>query len=268
MRVRLGLRWLGGLGRGVGGWCTTTSRGSPTRARSKHSAEWRRPGESTGTLSERATVVSARGDTREGYRMVTHTYIQSDPFPEEIKLRRLRTIDLVEQNLWRLSKKDQMTYTYGPLFIGSASSFCGFLANYLFRHCMKVKQHSFQTFVPLSAIPFLTTAVAYKFLVTDPLSSGDLTMDMCILRGAFVSASCGIFHPSALAFLKNGRLAVKYETVPLPPRGRNLYHWTVLCQSAAKLMIIPMIIQTVCGGHLAFLQHKICCRIFELLEHV
>uniref|UniRef100_A0A4X2KGC0 Transmembrane protein 126B n=2 Tax=Vombatus ursinus TaxID=29139 RepID=A0A4X2KGC0_VOMUR len=151
--------------------------------------------------------------------------------------------------------------------MGTTSSLCGFLANYLFRNCMKVKQHPFKTFVPLSAIPFLTTAVTYKFLVTDPLSSGDLTADMSILRGACVSVLCGVFHPSALAFLKNGRLAVKYETVPLPPRGRSLLHWTILCQSAAKLMVIPMIVQTVYGGHLAFMQHKICERIFEMLEH-
>ncbi|XP_072466776.1 complex I assembly factor TMEM126B, mitochondrial [Notamacropus eugenii] len=199
--------------------------------------------------------------------MATHAYIQSDPSPEEIKPRRLRTADLVEKNLWRLSKKEQITYTYGPLYIGTTSSFCGFLANYLFRNCMKVKQHPFQTFVSLSAIPFFTTAVTYKFLVTDPLSSGELTMDMCILRGAFVSTLCGVFHPSALAFFKNGRLAVKYETVPLPPRGRSLYHWTVLCQSAAKLMVVPMILQIMYGGQLAFLQYKIRDRVFELLEH-
>ncbi|XP_068927099.1 complex I assembly factor TMEM126B, mitochondrial [Petaurus breviceps papuanus] len=199
--------------------------------------------------------------------MATHTYIQAKPSPEEIKLRKLRTAELVEKNVWRLSKKEQIIYTYGPLYTGTTSSFCGFLANFLFRNCMKVKQHPFQTFVPLSAIPFFTTAVTYKFLVTDPLSSGDLTMDMCVFRGAFVSALCGVLHPSALAFFKNGRLAVKYETVPLPPRGRSLYHWTILCQSAAKLMVIPMIMQTVFGGHLAFLQYKIYNRIFELLEH-
>ncbi|XP_043848684.1 complex I assembly factor TMEM126B, mitochondrial isoform X2 [Dromiciops gliroides] len=199
--------------------------------------------------------------------MATHMYIQSQPSSEEIKLRKSRTAELVEKNLWLLTRKEQVIYTYGSLYLGTTSSLCGLFANYLFRHCMKVKQHPFKTFVPLSAIPFLTTAVTFKFLVTDPLNSGDLTMDMCILRGAFVSALFGVFHPSSMAFFKNGRLAVKYETVPLPPRGRALYHWTVLCHSAAKLMAIPMIMQIMFGGQLAFLQYKIRDRIFELLEH-
>ncbi|XP_074073125.1 complex I assembly factor TMEM126B, mitochondrial [Macrotis lagotis] len=198
--------------------------------------------------------------------MATQSYIQSDSSPEEIKLRRLRTADLVEKNLWRLTRKEQIIYTYGPLYIGTTSALCGFYANFLFRHYMKVKQHPFRTFVPLSAIPFLTTAITYKFLVSDPLSSGDLTEDMCILRGAFVSALCGVLHPSALAFFKNGRLAVRYETVPLPPVGRSLYYWTILCQSAAKLMAVPMILQVMYGGHLAFQQHKIYERLFNLLE--
>ncbi|XP_007490935.2 complex I assembly factor TMEM126B, mitochondrial isoform X2 [Monodelphis domestica] len=201
-----------------------------------------------------------------GDRMTAHTYIQSDSSPE-VTQGRLKTADIVEKNLWRLTRSDQNLYTYGPLYIGTTSSCCGILANYLFRNCMKVKQHPFQTFVPLSAIPFLTTAVTYKFLVTDYISSGELTVDSCILRGAFVSAICGVFHPSALAFFKNGRLAVRYETVPLPPRGRVLYHWTLLCQSAAKLMIIPMVIQIMYGGNLAFLQYTIFKRLFQLLEH-
>ncbi|XP_074160726.1 complex I assembly factor TMEM126B, mitochondrial isoform X2 [Sminthopsis crassicaudata] len=198
--------------------------------------------------------------------MANHMYIQSNTSPEEIKLRRSRTADIVEKNLWRLTRTEQHTYAYGSLYLGTTSALCGLFANHLFRHCMKVKQHPFKTFVPLSAIPFLTTVVTYKFLVTDPISSGDLTVDMSILRGAFVSALCGIFHPSAMAFLKNGRLAVKFETVPLPPRGRHLYHWTLLCQSAAKLMVIPMILQIVFGAHLASLQHRICDRVLELLE--
>ncbi|XP_003764657.1 complex I assembly factor TMEM126B, mitochondrial [Sarcophilus harrisii] len=198
--------------------------------------------------------------------MANRMYVQSVPSPEEIKLRRSRTADIVEKNLWRLTRREQLIYTYGSMCLGTTSALCGLFANYIFRHCMKVKQHPFKTFVPLSAIPFLTTAVTYKFLVTDPISSGDLTMDMSILRGAFVSALCGIFHPSALAFLKNGRLAVKFETVPLPPRGRNLFHWTVLCQSAAKLMVIPMILQIMYGAHLSSLQYKICDKVLELLE--
>ncbi|XP_020849434.1 uncharacterized protein LOC110213419 [Phascolarctos cinereus] len=254
-----------GLGLGGGAW------GKSSRDLDYHRScerpRWRLPGVSTGRISERAAVVAARGDAREGYRMATHTYVQSDPSPEEIKLGRLRTSDLVKKNLWRLSKTEQITYTYGPLFLATNSSLSGFLANYFFRRYMKVKQHPFKTFVPLSAIPFLTTEVTYKFLVTDPLSSGDLTADMSILRGACVSVLCGIFHPSALAFLKNGRLAVKYETVPLPPRGRSLHHWTTFCQPAARLMIIPMIIQIVSGGYLASMQHEICERIFEMLEH-
>ncbi|KAF3818311.1 hypothetical protein GH733_012619 [Mirounga leonina] len=52
------------------------------------------------------------------------------------------------------------------------------------------------------------------------------------------------FNSCGLAFSKNGRLAVKYHTVPLPPKGRVLLYWLLLCQTEIKAMMIPLVLQT------------------------
>lgn len=60
----------------------------------------------------------------------------------------------------------------GTVFFGTISGFSGILANFLFRHCFKVKHDALKTYASLTTLPFLSTVVAYKLLVTDGLYSG------------------------------------------------------------------------------------------------
>lgn len=62
--------------------------------------------------------------------------------------------------------------TYGTVFFGTAASFSGLLANLIFRHCFKVKHDALKTYASVTTLPFLSTVVAYKFLVTDALYLG------------------------------------------------------------------------------------------------
>lgn len=61
---------------------------------------------------------------------------------------------------------------YGTLIFGTTASFSGMLANFIFRHCFKVKHGAVKTYASLTTLPFLSTIVAYKLLVTDALYSG------------------------------------------------------------------------------------------------
>ncbi|XP_076969535.1 complex I assembly factor TMEM126B, mitochondrial isoform X3 [Tamandua tetradactyla] len=79
------------------------------------------------------------------------------------------------------------------------------------------------------------------------LLQGNISQENCVLRSSLVGIVCGVLYPSALAFSKTGHLAVKYHTVPLPPKGRILLHWLLLCQTEMKAMVIPLVFQTIVG---------------------
>uniref|UniRef100_A0A5F9CCB9 Transmembrane protein 126B n=1 Tax=Oryctolagus cuniculus TaxID=9986 RepID=A0A5F9CCB9_RABIT len=127
------------------------------------------------------------------------------------------------------------------------AGFSGILANFIFRHCFKVKHDALKTYASLTRLPFLSTIVAYKLLITDALYSGNISKENCVLRSSLIGIVCGILYPSSLAFSKNGCLAVRYHTVPLPPKGRVLLHWLLLCQTEMKAMVIPLVFQTMFG---------------------
>ncbi|XP_050611857.1 complex I assembly factor TMEM126B, mitochondrial isoform X2 [Macaca thibetana thibetana] len=84
-------------------------------------------------------------------------------------------------------------------------------------------------------------------LPVQTLLQENISKENCVFRSSLIGIVCGVFYPSSLAFTKNGRLATKYHTVPLPPKGRVLLHWMRLCQTQMKLMVIPLVFQTMFG---------------------
>nr|XP_021527516.1 complex I assembly factor TMEM126B, mitochondrial isoform X5 [Aotus nancymaae] len=74
----------------------------------------------------------------------------------------------------------------------------------------------------------------------------NISKENCVFRSSLIGIVCGVLQPNSSAFFKNGRLATKYHTIPLPPKGRVLLHWMLLCQTQVKLMAIPLVF------HIAF----------------
>ncbi|XP_062950797.1 complex I assembly factor TMEM126B, mitochondrial isoform X2 [Cynocephalus volans] len=177
--------------------------------------------------------------------MATHTHSQPSPL-EDAKLRRPMIIETIEKNFQYLRKENTVNI-YGTVFFGTTAGFSGILANFIFRHCFKVKHDALKTYASLTILPFLSTIITYKLFVTDALYSGNISKENCVLRSSLTGLVCGVFYPSALAFSRNGRLAVKYHTVPLPPKGRVLLHWLLLCQTEMKAMAVPLIFQIIFG---------------------
>lgn len=70
---------------------------------------------------------------------------------------------------------------YGTLTFGTTAAFSGMLTNFIFRHRFKVTHDVLKTYASLTALPFLSTIVSYKLLVTDALCSGNFK---------FISISC------------------------------------------------------------------------------
>ncbi|XP_006865035.1 PREDICTED: complex I assembly factor TMEM126B, mitochondrial isoform X2 [Chrysochloris asiatica] len=186
-------------------------------------------------------------------KMATYTHGQPNSFLEDAKFRRPAVIEIIEKKIEYL-RKEKTLNIYGSVFLGSTAGFSGILANFIFRYCFKVKHDALKTYTSLTALPFLSTVVTYKLFVTDALYSGNISRENCVVRSSLIGLVCGVLYPSALAFSKNGRLAVKYHTVPLPPKGRVLLHWLLLCQTEVKAMAIPLVFQMIIGSFTG-LQH-------------
>ncbi|XP_039704130.1 complex I assembly factor TMEM126B, mitochondrial isoform X1 [Pteropus medius] len=186
------------------------------------------------------------GEVPKDIKMTTYTHGQPSLSLGDAKLRRPMVIEIIEKKIEYL-RTEKTLNIYGTVVFGTTASFSGMLANFIFRHCFKVKHDALKTYASLTTLPFLSTVVAYKLLVTDALYSGNINQENCVLRSSLIGIVCGVLYPSGLAFSKNGRLAVKYHTVPLPPKGRVLLYWLMLCQTEIKAMVIPLIFQTVFG---------------------
>ncbi|XP_062058064.1 complex I assembly factor TMEM126B, mitochondrial-like [Lepus europaeus] len=210
-------------------------------------------GEAGGDVKDAGVVPLGTGEAPKDIRMATYTRGQPSPSLRDAELGRPMVIEIIEKKFEYL-RKEKTLNIYGTLTLGTTAGFSGILANFIFRHCFKVKHDALKTYASLTTLPFLSTVVAYKLLVTDALYSGNISKENCVLRSSLIGVVCGILYPSSLAFSKNGRLAVRYHTVPLPPKGRVLLHWLLLCQTEMKAMVIPLVFQTM-FGILIGLQH-------------
>ncbi|EHH23293.1 hypothetical protein EGK_06732 [Macaca mulatta] len=179
-------------------------------------------------------------------KMTASMHGQPSPSLEDAKLRRPMIIEIIEKNFDYL-RKEMTPNIYQTTSFGTTAGFSGIFSNFLFRRCFKVKHDALKTYASLATLPFLSTVVTYKLLVIDPLYSENISKENCVFRSSLIGIVCGVFYPSSLAFTKNGRLATKYHTVPLPPKGGVLLHWIRLCQTQMKLMVIPLVFQTMFG---------------------
>ncbi|XP_043775162.1 complex I assembly factor TMEM126B, mitochondrial [Cervus elaphus] len=179
-------------------------------------------------------------------KIPAYTHGQSRPSLGDAKLRKPVVIEIIEKKTECL-RKEKTLNIYGTLTFGTTAAFSGMFTNFIFRHRFKVTHDVLKTYASLTALPFLSTIVSYKLLVTDALCSGNISQENCVLRSSLIGIACGVLYPTALAFSKNGRLAFKYHTVPLPPKGRVLLYSLLLCHSEIKAMVIPLILQTTFG---------------------
>ncbi|XP_027433617.1 complex I assembly factor TMEM126B, mitochondrial isoform X2 [Zalophus californianus] len=178
-------------------------------------------GREAGAELKDAGVVPVRaGEVPKDIRMATYTHGQPSLSLGDTEFRRPMVIEIIEKKFEYLRKE---------------------------KHCFKVKHDALKTYASLTTLPFLSTVVTYKLLVTDALYLGNISQENCVLRSSLIGIVCGVLYPCGLAFSKNGRLAVKYHTVPLPPKGRVLLYWLLLCQTEIKAMMIPLVLQTVFG---------------------
>ncbi|XP_066226040.1 complex I assembly factor TMEM126B, mitochondrial isoform X2 [Saccopteryx leptura] len=197
-------------------------------------------------LRDKGVLPVGAGEVPQDIKTAAYTHRQPSPSLGDAILRKPMVIEIIEKKFEYL-RKEKTLNLYGTVVFGTTASFSGMLANFIFRHCFKVKHDALKTYASLTTLPFLSTIIGYKLLVTDALYSGNISQENCVLRSSLVGIVCGVLYPTGLAFSKNGRLAVKYHTVPLPPKGRVLSYWMMLCQREIKGMLIPLVFQTAYG---------------------
>ncbi|KAM6158543.1 complex I assembly factor TMEM126B, mitochondrial [Rhynchocyon petersi] len=205
-------------------------------------------------LGDVSAVLVGVGEAPKDIKTPTQAHDQPSSFLEGANFRRSAIIEVIKKNLEYLSRENKALNIHGSLFFGSTAGLSGILTNFLFRYCFKVQQDALKTYASLTTLPFLSTIITYKLFVTDALYSGNISKENCIVRSSLVGLVCGVLYPSALAFSKNGRLAVKYHTVPLPSKGRVLQHWLLLCHRQLKVIALPLVFQ-ICIGLMNGFQH-------------
>ncbi|XP_029424755.1 transmembrane protein 126A isoform X2 [Nannospalax galili] len=141
-------------------------------------------------------------------KMAVYTHGQLIPSLVGGKFRIPMVTEIIKKKIEDL-RKDKTLNIPGTLSFGATAGISGIIANCIFRLCFKVKYEAFKTYASLTTLPFLSTIVTYKLFVTDALQSGNISKENCVLRSLLTAAVCGVLYPSALAFYKNGCLAVK-----------------------------------------------------------
>ncbi|XP_030884274.1 complex I assembly factor TMEM126B, mitochondrial isoform X1 [Leptonychotes weddellii] len=129
-------------------------------------------GREAGADLKDAGVVPVRaGEVPKDIRMATYTHGQPSLSLGDAEFRRPMVIEIIEKKFEYL-RKEKTLNIYGTVFFGTAASFSGIMANFIFRHCFKVKHDALKTYASLTTLPFLSTVVTYKLLVTDALYLG------------------------------------------------------------------------------------------------
>ncbi|XP_003935109.1 complex I assembly factor TMEM126B, mitochondrial isoform X2 [Saimiri boliviensis] len=179
-------------------------------------------------------------------KMTAYMHGQPSRFLEDAKLRRQMIIEIIGKKFECL-KKEMIPNMYHITLTATTAGCTGIFTNFTFRNNFKVKHDALKTYASLATVPFLSTMVAHKLLVIDALYSDNISKENCVFRSSLIGIVCGVLQTNSLAFLKNGRLATKYHTIPLPPKGRVLLHWMLLCQTQVKLMVIPLVFHIAMG---------------------
>ncbi|XP_051843216.1 transmembrane protein 126A [Antechinus flavipes] len=181
--------------------------------------------------------------------------------------RRLRINEIIARKLKQLPESDQNLLMTGAAYVGVNAAFCGLTANSFFRRILNVTQARISSALPMAVLPFVSTYVIYKTVVSLPLSSGELNCEACtVIRGGLVGLIIGGLHPVLLAIPINGALAARYNSAPLPERGNIWTYWIRVSRPVFRKMVFPIMLQTALAAYLGSKQFEIVIKAFELPE--
>uniref|UniRef100_A0A0E9S693 Transmembrane protein 126A n=1 Tax=Anguilla anguilla TaxID=7936 RepID=A0A0E9S693_ANGAN len=87
----------------------------------------------------------------------------------------------------------------------------------------------------MAVLPFLSTVALYQATISQPLLSGNLDCKACAeVRGALLGVVVGGLYPVALALPVNAGLASRYNTTPMPEKGKVLQFMVKITKPVLK----------------------------------
>ncbi|NXY41263.1 T126A protein, partial [Ceuthmochares aereus] len=199
--------------------------------------------------------------------MTGREFLELDSPRQRLYLERLKRVEVIQKMFSELPKADQNLCNHGAYFFAANSSLCGLAANNFFRNILHIRRAAFVSALPMSVIPFLSTAAVYEAFVREPLFSGELNCEVCaVARGGLIGAVVGGFYPVLLALPLNASLAARYSSTPLPGKENLLRYWLTVSQPVFRKMSLGVLIQVLTGIYLATKHHGIYAKILEQLS--
>ncbi|XP_001376884.2 transmembrane protein 126A isoform X2 [Monodelphis domestica] len=181
--------------------------------------------------------------------------------------RRLSINEIIARRVKQLPQGDQNLFMTGSAYVGLNAAFCGLIANSFFRRVLNVTHARIASALPMAVLPFLSTHITYQNAVSLPLSSGNLSCELCtLLRGGLTGMIIGGIYPVVLAIPINGALAARYNSAPLPQRGNIWTYWITVSQPIFKKMVFPIMLQTVFAAYVGSRQYGVLIKALELPE--
>ncbi|NXP14609.1 T126A protein, partial [Thinocorus orbignyianus] len=199
--------------------------------------------------------------------MTGREFLELDSVQHRLHLERFKRMEVIQKIFSELPKADQNLCNHGPYFLAANSSLCGLAANNFFRNILHVRKAAFISALPMTVIPFLSTAVVYEVFVREPLFSGELNCEVCaVVRGGLIGAVMGGFYPVFLALPVNASLAARYSSSPLPSKENLLRYWLTTAQPVFRKMSLGVLIQLLTGLYLATKQHGIYLKVLQQMS--
>ncbi|XP_030055969.1 transmembrane protein 126A [Microcaecilia unicolor] len=183
----------------------------------------------------------------------------------QLQISKSEIIELLAKRFIRLPEHERKLFSYGSLFMGFNGAFAGLIANSLFRRILNITQGRIVANIPMAVLPFLTTVATYNGCVCQPLLSGDLNCETCVIvRGALIGSVIGGLYPILLAIPVNGGLAARYSTNPLPTKGNIVRFWITISQPVLRKMSFVLILQAAFGCYISSRHYGIYVKMLQL----
>lgn len=118
-------------------------------------------------------------------------------------------------------------------------------------------KHALKTYASLTILPYLSTIVSYKLLITDALCLGNSSQENCVPRSSLIGMACRVLY--LWLFVK---MDVWQSSVLFHCHQKEGFYFTGCCLVKQK-QVIPLIFQTVFGIFHGFQHYVIFESTFE-----
>ncbi|KAG7471327.1 hypothetical protein MATL_G00123450 [Megalops atlanticus] len=178
---------------------------------------------------------------------------------------KLAVMELLSKKFELLPEAEKKFFTYGPLYLGFNGAFSGLIANSLFRRVFSVAHGRYSSSLPMAVLPFLTTVAAYHGAISDPLLLGDLNCQSCAqIRAVLVGTVVGGLYPILLALPMNIGLAARYNTAPMPEKGKLLPFLANATKPVLRKMTFVLGLQAFFGFYLGSRHYGIYLKMLKM----